>query len=141
VLAHITTGDAITVELPLQGGRALRGRIDSIGHGGQGAGRLFPVVVELPDDDALVPGVTAELVISRTGAAGVTVPVSSIVDAGDGETTVFVIEDGLASRRRVVVGQLVGSRALVLEGLDPAQEVITGGHFGLVPGRAVQVQR
>lgn len=139
VLADIATGDTATVALPLQGGRTLQGRISSIGHGGQGAGRLFPVVVLLPEDSDVVPGVTAELVLARAETSGVTVPVSSVVDGGNGETTVFVIEEGLAQRRTVEVAELVGARALVVDGLEPGEAVISGGHFGLVPGQDVQV--
>ena len=141
VLSDIAVDDTVALELPLQGDRGLHGRITSIGHGGQGAGRLFPVVIALELGTELVPGVTAELVLSRTDAAGVTVPVSSVVDAGGGETTVFVIEDGLAQRRPVQVAGLVGSRALVTSGLQGGEDVISGGHFGLVPGQSVRVSR
>ncbi len=141
VLTEITTGDTATLALPMQDGRTLQGQVTSIGHGGQGAGRLFPVVVALPENADLVPGMTAELVLARADPNGVTVPVSSVVDGGNGATTVFVIEDGQAKRRDVRVAELVGARALVIEGLQPGEDVISGGHFGLVPGQSVQVKR
>ncbi len=141
VLSDIATDDTVDLALPMQGGRELRGRVTSIGHGGQGAGRLFPVVIALPEGTALVPGMTAELVLARADDDGVTIPVSSVVDAGAGETTVFVIEDGLAQRRPVQVVGLVGSRALIISGLEAGEDVISGGHFGLVPGQSVQVNR
>jgi len=141
VLVDIAVGDTASLTLPLLDGRTLTGRIESIGHGGQGAGRLFPVVIALPSDTDLVPGMTADLVLRRADASGVTVPVASVVDAGNGETTVFVIEDGVAKRRTVHVAQLVGSRALVTEGLTAGEGVISGGHFGLVPGQSVRVRR
>ncbi len=141
VLADLAVDDTAEIALPLQEGRTLQGSITSIGHGGQGAGRLFPVVVALPEGTDLVPGMTAELVLSRRKTSGVTVPVSSVVDSGAGEISVFVIDEGLAQRRSVRVAQLVGTRALVVEGLEAGEDVISGGHFGLVPGQAVQVKR
>ncbi|MBV1859346.1 MAG: hypothetical protein KUG77_13100 [Nannocystaceae bacterium] len=92
-------------------------------------------------DSELIPGMTADFVLSRLGNSGVTVPVSSVVDSGGGQTTVFVVEDGVAQRRTVEVSQLVGVHALVTQGLAPGEDVISGGHFGLVPGQDVQVQR
>ncbi|MBV1858903.1 MAG: efflux RND transporter periplasmic adaptor subunit [Nannocystaceae bacterium] len=38
VLPDIEVGDAASLSLPLQGGQAITGRIESIGHGGEGAG-------------------------------------------------------------------------------------------------------
>jgi multidrug efflux system membrane fusion protein len=141
VLADIAVGDTASLTLPLQNGQRIEGRIESIGHGGEGAGRLFPVVVALPTDADLIPGMTADFVLSRKDHAGVTVPVSSVVDAGGGETSVFVVEAGVAQRRPVVVAQLVGVHALITDGLSPGEDVVSGGHFGLVPGQNVQVQR
>ncbi|MGH1342706.1 MAG: efflux RND transporter periplasmic adaptor subunit [Nannocystales bacterium] len=142
VLADIGVGDTAQLTLPLQKGERITGRIESIGHGGEGAGRLFPVVVALPSDADLIPGMTADFVLSRQGQSGVTVPVSSVVDAGGGQTTVFVIDDaGLAQRRSVEVSQLLGVDALVTQGLTAGEQVVSAGHFGLVPGQTVQVQR
>ncbi len=141
VLADIAVGDIASLTLPLQDGRRVAGRIESIGHGGEAAGRLFPVVVSLAADAELIPGVTADFVLSRQANSGVTVPVSSVVDAGDGETTVFVVESGVAQRRSVEVAQLLGVHALVTQGLTAGEDVVSGGHFGLVPGQTVQVQR
>jgi len=141
VLADIEVGDTASLTLPLQKGQRIAGRIESIGHGGEGAGRLFPVVVSLPTDAELIPGMTADFVLSRQDHSGVIVPVSSVVDSGGGETSVFVVEDGVAQRRPVEVAQLVGVHALVTRGLAAGEDVVSGGHFGLVPGQSVQVQR
>lgn len=141
VLADIAVGDTATLTLPLQDGQRIAGRIESIGHGGEGAGRLFPIVVSLPADSELIPGMTADFVLSRHARSGVTVPVSSVVDAGGGKTSVFVVEGGLAHRRVIEVAQLVGVNALVTQGLAVGEDVVSGGHFGLVPGQSVQVQR
>ncbi len=141
VLADIAVGDTATMTLPLQHGRRIEGRIESIGHASEGPGRLFPVVVALASDSDLIPGMSADFVLSRHTDSGVSVPVSSVVDAGGGETTVYVIEAGVAVQRVVRVSQLVGADALVTEGLAVGEDVISGGHFGLVPGQSVRVQR
>ncbi|MEM6289851.1 MAG: efflux RND transporter periplasmic adaptor subunit, partial [Myxococcota bacterium] len=141
VLVDMAVGDAAAVSLPLQGDRTLQGHITSIGHGGHGPGRLFPVVVALPSEADLVPGMTADFVLERVGAAGVTVPVSAVVDAGGGETSVFAVENGVVQRRSVGVAQLLGADALIAKGVTAGDDIVSGGHFGLVPGQAVQVQR
>ncbi len=53
---------------------------------------------------------------------------------------VFVVEGGVARRREVRLGEAVGNRVVVLEGLRPGEQVITSGASALHDGDPVQVQ-
>jgi RND family efflux transporter MFP subunit len=56
-----------------------------------------------------------------------------------GETIVFVIQDGTAQMRTVALGEPVGSRMVVLSGLENGDEVAIRGNERLRPGQTVRI--
>ena len=55
-----------------------------------------------------------------------------------GATVVFVVVDGVAEMRPIVLGHSVGSRFEVLEGLQRGEEVVVRGNERLRPGEPVR---
>lgn len=53
---------------------------------------------------------------------------------------VFVVEDGTAEPRPIEIGEAVGNRFEVLEGLSPGELVVIRGNERLRPGQAVTIQ-
>lgn len=58
----------------------------------------------------------------------------------DGSAVVFVVADGSATMRRVRLGDGVGTRFVVLSGLQAGDTVVTRGNEALRPGQEVQIQ-
>ena len=58
-----------------------------------------------------------------------------------GRTVVYVIKDGGAAIRPVKLGESVGSRFEVLEGLKPGDKVVVRGNERLRPGQRVRIRR
>ncbi len=56
------------------------------------------------------------------------------------DTVVFVVSDGLAQPRSIVLGEAVGSRYEVLDGLREGDLVVVRGNERLQPGTPVQVE-
>lgn len=54
-----------------------------------------------------------------------------------GANMVFVIEDGTAKPRPIVIGEAVGGRFIVVEGLKPGETVVIRGNERLFPGQPV----
>ncbi|NJN45305.1 MAG: efflux RND transporter periplasmic adaptor subunit [Candidatus Competibacteraceae bacterium] len=54
-----------------------------------------------------------------------------------GEAIVFVVQDGAANSRTVQLGEAVGNRFQVLEGLEPGDVVVIRGNERLRPGQKV----
>ncbi len=61
----------------------------------------------------------------------------AIIRGVDG-AAVYVVVDGVAERRLVSLGEAVGSRFEVLDGLIPGDLVVVRGNERLQPGQAVQ---
>ncbi|MGF1592197.1 MAG: efflux RND transporter periplasmic adaptor subunit [Kiloniellaceae bacterium] len=58
----------------------------------------------------------------------------------DGEMTVFKVVDGTAERIRIVIGEAVGDRFEILEGLNEGDLVVVRGNERLQPGMAVRIE-
>ncbi len=67
----------------------------------------------------------------------VTVHKDALLSRPDG-TSVFVVEDGMATPRPVTVGEAVGNRFEVVDGLAPGERVVIRGNERLRPGQAVE---
>ena len=148
-------GNEIDVDISALAGRPpFRGKISEVGVAASNAGRLYRVVIKVPNPDRLIKsGMTATV---RAGGAAnamadnqVVVPLSALVappapaeKAGKAQTqlAVFVVKDDKASLRSVKTGDIVASSIIVTEGLQPGEEVVTHGASQLYDGAPVKVR-
>ena len=79
--------------------------------------------------------VTLQLPVGRNGNV-VTVHKDAILNR-KGDNLVFLVEDGKAVSRPVRLGEAVGSRFIVLGGLQPGDLVVVRGNERLIPGQAI----
>lgn len=98
----------------------------------------FPVELEADNaDGALKAGMIAEVALVRRQRAGaVVVPLAAVIPR-KGEHYVFTVENGRAVRKRILLGDLVGSEAMVEGGLAAGERMVVEGHRGLQDGMAV----
>ncbi len=68
----------------------------------------------------------------------ITVHKDGVNRAGE-QTSVYVVEDGVATVRPVALGEALGSRFEVLSGLAPGEQVVVRGNERLRPGDRVRV--
>jgi RND family efflux transporter MFP subunit len=79
----------------------------------------------------LKPGMYANVEMQSSLGRGLTVPADAVLDSGRGQL-VFVAEgEGHYEPRKVQVGQRLGDRVQILEGLKQGDEVATGAAFFL----------
>ena len=64
------------------------------------------------------------------------VPLAAVIPR-KGEHYVFTVENGRAVRKRILLGDLVGSEAMVEGGLAAGERMVVEGHRGLQDGMAV----
>jgi multidrug efflux pump subunit AcrA (membrane-fusion protein) len=69
------------------------------------------------------------------------VPLTAIVEANGPAGVVYVLDpgEGVARRREITVGPIVGERVVVVAGLEPGEQVVTDGAVWLSDGHAVRV--
>jgi multidrug efflux pump subunit AcrA (membrane-fusion protein) len=105
----------------------------------------FEVEVELvPGGARFVRGLVAkvELAIrSEDQSLQTVVPVTAIVEANGPLALIYVLDpdEGVARRREVTIGPIVGERVVVITGLAPGEQVVTDGAAWLSDGHAVRV--
>jgi RND family efflux transporter MFP subunit len=127
-------------------GREFAGRVARIASSADPQTGTFEVEVELANGDArFARGLVAKVALMLAAVAGDTertvVPLTAVVEANGASATIYVLDAtaGVARRRQVTVGAIVGERVIVVAGLEPGEQVITDGAAWLTDGRAVRV--
>jgi len=153
LIARITPGMEVDVEVSsLENRPPSRGHVSEVGVAASGEGRLFRVVIKVPNPDGLLrSGMTARIRIGNTPAVKpgtVRVPLSTLVTLpgsgkaefnASGQLGVFVVRDGKAVQRAVKTGDILNSSILITEGLAIGEEVVTSGAGFLNDGAPVEV--
>jgi RND family efflux transporter MFP subunit len=153
LVGRLAPGKQIDVEVSaLEGLPPFKGRVSEVGVAASGEGRLFRVVIKVPNPEGLLrSGMTARIRVSDAAAAAsgtVCIPLSALVtlvsDGGsqvNGQTQlgVFVAQDGKAVKRAVKTGDILKSSILITEGLRAGEQVVTSGASFLYDGAPITV--
>jgi len=153
LVGRLTPGKEIPVEVSaLEGMPPFRGRVSEVGVAATSEGRLFRVVIKVPNPDGLLrSGMTARIRVdddASIGSSTVCIPLSALVThppdghsqgSGQAQLGVFVVQDGKAIQRVVTTGDIFNSSILVSEGLRAGEQVVTAGASFLYDGAPVEV--
>jgi RND family efflux transporter MFP subunit len=153
LVSRLTPGKEVEVEVSgLEGLPPFRGRVSEVGVAASGEGRLFRVVIKVPNPDGLLrSGMTARIHVEGTPPAQsgtVCVPLSALVtlapdgrSAGSGpaQLGVFVVQEGKAVQRAVKTGDILNSSILITQGLRAGERVVTSGASFLYDGAPIEV--
>jgi RND family efflux transporter MFP subunit len=125
-----------------------KGSITAMSPAADASTRVFEVEVTLPNTNSdLQLGMVASALIGgdKPKSTAPVVPLSAVVRAAPGskEYAVFVVEGegdkAFAHLRKVVLGEVLGSRVVVQSGLQPGERVIVSGAQFAVDGEPVHV--
>ncbi len=153
LIGQLAPGKEVEVVVSgLEGLPPFRGRVSEVGVAASGEGRLFRVVIKVPNPDGLLrSGMTARIHVGGAAAVApgtVCVPLSALVTvAGDGRSVgssaaplgVFVVQDGKAVQRAVKTGDILNSSILITQGLRGGERVVTSGGSFLYDGAPIEV--
>jgi RND family efflux transporter MFP subunit len=152
LIGKLSPGQEIEVEISaLEGRPPFKGRVSEVGVAASGEGRLFRVVIDVPNPDGLLrSGMTARIRVGDTAAASGTVciPLSALVTLVSDDSSrsnaqtqlgVFVVQDGKAVKRAVKTGDILKSSILITEGLRAGEAVVTSGASFLHDGAPIEV--
>lgn len=149
---RVGVDDPAVVTFDALPGRSYTGRVSRVGAAASPRTGTWEVEVALDDAEGLVPGLVGRVEIRGSGGTGdgaevALVPVEAILEAGDAEGAIFVLEDAsdgevsIARRRPVRIGALRDGRIAVLGGLEGVDQVVTAGAAWLDDGQRVRVVR
>jgi len=153
LVGRLSPGKEVDVVVSgLEGLPPFRGRVSEVGVAASTEGRLFRVVIKVPNPDGLLrSGMTARIHVGDTPsvkAGTVCIPLSALVTlapddrsagSGQGQLGVFVVQEGKARARPVKTGDILNSSILVAEGLRAGEQVVTAGASFLYDGAPIEV--
>ncbi len=98
----------------------------------------FRIVVAVDDpQESLRPGMFARLrIVYDQHQGAVLIPAMALIHE-DNETSVFVVQNGVAHRRKVTMGYVNDEQVEIVSGLQAGDEVVTVGQFALRDGNSV----
>ncbi len=102
--------------------------------------RLYDLELQVPNPDGrILPGMFARVeLVKEVFDKALAIPLYAVITQGD-EKFVYVEKEGIAEKRIVELGVLVGWQVRIKAGLEPGERVIVVGHRVLHNGQAVEV--
>ena len=121
-------------------GRRVEGRKIFLSRQPRTLARLYDLELSVPNPDGhILPGMFARVeVVKKVFEDALALPLYAVITQGE-EKFVFVERDGIAQKRFVELGILVGWQVQVTSGLSPGERVIIVGQRLLDDGQTVEV--
>jgi membrane fusion protein, multidrug efflux system len=135
----LAVGREVELTVDALPGERLKARIDRLGAALDPESRTLEVEAEIANPgDRLRPGMFARLEVPRRELGGaLVVPLAALVDLG-GRKAVWVVEQGRARRRDVLLGPVIGEEAVITAGLDAGARVVVEGQHVVGEGQPVE---
>lgn len=135
---RVRIGQEVQIRPMYPGAKPVVGRIGEVFRQVNPQTRLAEIIVPLPVVDGILPGVMVRGdIFTRAESRVPAVPRSGVLYEGD-KGYVFVVEQGVARRRFVDVGQDDGYFVEIRKGLKVGETVVTLGNYELADGTAVR---
>ncbi len=136
----IKTGDPVSVTVDVYPGKVFKGRIESVSAKADEA-HTYPVEISIVNEreNPLKAGMFARVEFtSIKDRKSIVIPRESLVGSIK-QPRVFVVENGVAKLRDIVVGNESGVFVEILQGLMEGEEVIVNGQNNIVDNTRVTV--
>jgi membrane fusion protein (multidrug efflux system) len=136
---QLRPGQSVTFRVAAIAGRDFRGDVEFVDPVIQLPGRTILVKARVPNPDrVLQPGMFIEArLVTAVRANAVVIPEDAVVPT-QGETAVWVVNDGKAERRTVVLGVRTPGFVEITSGVEAGTQVVVGGLEMLAPGAPVR---
>lgn len=133
-------GDPVSVTTDVYPGITFKGRIESISSKGDDA-HTYPVEITIPNEKAhpLKAGMFARVEFTTLNNHQTLVISRDALVGSVRNPQVFVLENGIAKLRNIVVGDESGTDIQVLQGLNEGETVVVNGQNNLVENVKVQI--
>lgn len=137
-LPYIRKGDPVDLFIDIYPDQTFQGTISDIGSMSVSTGAYFPIEISMSNTGGFASGISAHAEIRAKGAERLIVPASALVDH-NGETYVFVIEDGIAKKTTVLTGLQNDEQVEILQGLKGGETVAVTNANHLFNGMPVEI--
>jgi membrane fusion protein, multidrug efflux system len=140
-IVELQQGDRVSITLDAFPNRQLNGRIRRVFPSADPTTRLVPVEVAFDAQSAQLarPGFLARVTFDLATSDDVLLlPVAAVLGA-QGSQAVFVVQDGVATRRTVATGLTSQGRVEIVSGLSEGEQVVVVGNNNLRDGMNVRI--
>ena len=146
---QLSTGEYGTVSFPGLPGKQYEAQVKEWNSAAEKDTRSYSVTFGMaaPEDVQILPGMTAEVSWEPWNSGGgeiVAIPASALVPGEDGGDSVWVYKaETMTAEQRTVhlAPSMAGDNVLVLSGLQPGEQIITGGAGYISAGMKVKPVR
>ena len=140
-ISLIHVGDAITATVPALDDREIALRISDKSLIANPLGHTYKVHASIVSGDVkgLLPDMVAKVNVKIGAAGGIVVPTDCVQTMPEG-TVVWVVVDGKAQHRQVVVGDFIKNGVVIKEGLSAGDIVVKAGQQKLYTDANVRVK-
>lgn len=136
-LGELRAAKALTVTLWAAPQIAVRGQLRELAPAADPTTRTYAARIRLIDPPADVRlGMTARVALDGSTSSGLLVPLSAVVDLGQGPSA-WVVSKGQANPRPVQVARFREDGVEIAGGLSPGEQVVVAGANLLAPGQKV----
>jgi RND family efflux transporter MFP subunit len=141
LFTKVRKGMDVEVQLDVFGNEKFAGTIRIVHPSIDPSSRTFPVEVQIKNSDGrILSGMFARVTFHYGTVNRVMAPDRAVVkQAGSAERFVYVCKDGVASSRKVTLGQLLGNEYEVIEGLQPGEAVAITSINRLTNGAEIEI--
>lgn len=137
--AAVVVGQDVSVRVPAAGDRAFPGRVTEVVPAADPATRSVLIKIDVAADSALQSGLFARALLPSGRRDVVRLPGTALVRRG-GLTGVFVVEDGRAAFRLLVLGDATAGATEVVAGLSGGESIVLDPPPGLEAGSLLEVR-
>ena len=135
----VRAGQKVTATSAAFGARVFDGTIETVDSRVDRVSRSFQVRATIPNDDLALPtGMFMLVELTLAERTAVTVPEEAVVVSGD-QARLFVVEDGKAMQRDVVLGQRELGLVEIVDGIEEGERIVVSGTQKVRPGAKVRV--
>jgi multidrug efflux pump subunit AcrA (membrane-fusion protein) len=134
----IQVGHTVSVRVDAYPDAPVEGRVTRISPAVDTRSRAFAIEAEIPNEDGkLKPGTFARArILTDRIDRTLAIPVTA-VQTRYGRSLVFIVRDGKLAASEVKLGDRLGARVEILEGLEPGLTIVSEGVEGLTDGQEV----
>jgi membrane fusion protein, heavy metal efflux system len=128
-LSKITLGKKLSISVPAYSGELFPASVKYIGQVLDETTRTVQVRGELPNPDGrLLPGMYATITVeSDPGDQAIMIPLTAVFTEGDADFVFIALDDNHFQQRPVKIGLRLKDKAVITQGLQPNEQLVTEG--------------
>jgi RND family efflux transporter MFP subunit len=139
-LPYINKNDKVELTVDIYPDQTFQGTVSQIGAMSVSAGTYFPIEISMENKQQLPSGISAHADLKAQSSNRIIVPLKSVVN-NNGESYLFVLEDGIAKKTKVVTGLKNDEEIEIITGLKGGEQVAADNANHLLDGMSVEIMK